>query len=441
MPILDDSSPVGDVSEGLNGGMKSTKQSTTGSFSGVNVSASPMPGWPGLVDSRAAWDGSAMTDETYTYTLSEADILEIEAALSHFKDLGLDGEEVNRVNFPLPNLSKVLFSLASDLHFGLGFFALRGLDAARYSREDNVLIFLGVSSYVGEQHGKQDDSGHIFAHIREAKFMVHNQRSRPIRDSNLPSAFHTDPFCDILAMQTRSLAAKGGNHIVSSTLQVYHTLLAERSDLIPVLAAPNWPFDTRGILTPPDFRPLLYYHDGRIMMNFFRDPLTGVKGYARSENMPHLTPIQREALDFVQAAAQRYQRPLRMNPGDLTFINNLGLLHAREGFEDSEQHVRYLVRLWLKNAEMAWSLPAPLEIGNRRIYEDGGEVDEDWNIVYKPRLHFDVVERMSPFLSSVLFSLPPGHQIAPQSLSDPGFPLAAVGPTSSPYRSRANFLA
>jgi hypothetical protein len=56
----------------------------------------------------------------------------------------------------------VLFSLTQDLHAGLGFFALRGLDPSRYSREDNVLIFLGVSSYIGEQRGKQDDSGHIF---------------------------------------------------------------------------------------------------------------------------------------------------------------------------------------------------------------------------------------------------------------------------------------
>jgi hypothetical protein len=45
-------------------------------------------------------------------------------------------------------------------------------------------------------------------------------------------------------MQTRSLAAKGGNHIVASTLKVYHTLLTERPDLIPALVRPNWPFDT-----------------------------------------------------------------------------------------------------------------------------------------------------------------------------------------------------
>ena len=93
--------------------------------------------------------------------------------------------------------------------------------------------------------------------------MQEGQQERPIRDSNVasvrphrhcdciitktnsvPKAFHTDLFADILAMQTRGCAATGGNHIVASVATVYCELLKTRPDLIPVLAAPNWPFDT-----------------------------------------------------------------------------------------------------------------------------------------------------------------------------------------------------
>ena len=56
--------------------------------------------------------------------------------------------------------------------------------------------------------------------------------------------FHTDLFCNILAMQTRSLAKRGGNHIVASSAKVYSELLQTRPDVIETLAAPNWPFDT-----------------------------------------------------------------------------------------------------------------------------------------------------------------------------------------------------
>jgi hypothetical protein len=55
--------------------------------------------------------------------------------------------------------------------------------------------------------------------------------------------FHTDTFCDILALQTRSNAARGGKHIISSSWTIYNKIAAERPDLLEALAAPNWPFD------------------------------------------------------------------------------------------------------------------------------------------------------------------------------------------------------
>jgi hypothetical protein len=131
------------------------------------------------------------------------------------------------------------------------------------------------------------------------------------------------------------------------------------------------------------------------MMSLVRDPLVGVKSIERPRNMPALTPLQLEALDAVQDLAHKHQRALRMQPGDLTFLNNFSILHAREAFEDSETQSRYLVRMWLKNEELAWHLPPELDTGNRKVFEEG-EVAEDWNIVYKPRLMFQIAERMSP---------------------------------------------
>ena len=55
--------------------------------------------------------------------------------------------------------------------------------------------------------------------------------------------FHTDPFPDILGLHTRSCAARGGNHILSSAVSIYNTIAATRPDLLEVLAQPNWPFD------------------------------------------------------------------------------------------------------------------------------------------------------------------------------------------------------
>lgn len=131
-------------------------------------------------------------------------------------------------------------------------------------------------------------------------------------------------------------------------------------------------------------------------MNIVPYPLLGVPNVDR--DAPPLSPQQTRALEVVQELATKYARPLAMQLGDLTFVNNLTVLHARESFQDSPpDRVRYLVRMWLKNPSLALALPPKLEEGNRRIFgeEDLG-VKEDWNIVYKPRIGFDVAERLSP---------------------------------------------
>lgn len=45
-------------------------------------------------------------------------------------------------------------------------------------------------------------------------------------------------------MQTRGLPLEGGNHIVASGAKVYNELVTLHPEVIPVLAAPDWPFDT-----------------------------------------------------------------------------------------------------------------------------------------------------------------------------------------------------
>ena len=74
----------------------------------------------------------------------------------------MDGQEVNRQNFPLPTVQERLRAYTQELYRGKGFFSIRGLDPNEYSPEDNVLLFLGISSYVAERRGKQDSRGNIF---------------------------------------------------------------------------------------------------------------------------------------------------------------------------------------------------------------------------------------------------------------------------------------
>lgn len=59
-----------------------------------------------------------------------------------------------------------------------------------------------------------------------------------------PQPFHSDVFCEILALQVKSCADNGGNSIIASAWTVYNELAATRPDLIHTLAAGDWTFDT-----------------------------------------------------------------------------------------------------------------------------------------------------------------------------------------------------
>jgi hypothetical protein len=75
----------------------------------------------------------------------------------------LDLEDVTRNTFPLPRLKAKLESIAETLHYGIGFVVLRGLEPRKYSRFDNAIIYLGITSYIAEIRGCQDSSGNMFS--------------------------------------------------------------------------------------------------------------------------------------------------------------------------------------------------------------------------------------------------------------------------------------
>ena len=47
------------------------------------------------------------------------------------------------------------------IHEGRGFVVMRGLEPDRYSNMDNVLLYLGVTSYIAERRGMQDFDGRM----------------------------------------------------------------------------------------------------------------------------------------------------------------------------------------------------------------------------------------------------------------------------------------
>ena len=114
----------------------------------------------------------------------------------------------------------------------------------------------------------------------------------------------------------------------------------------------------------PNFqcRPIIFYEDSKLVMNFGRAPLMGNAAHPRPEGLPSLTARQMEALDAVEAIARATEMHIQTQPGDIHFINNLAVLHRRESFVDGQDAVqkRHLVRTRLRSSSHGWAIPAAL---------------------------------------------------------------------------------
>ncbi|KAJ7460899.1 hypothetical protein B0H11DRAFT_1736327 [Mycena galericulata] len=333
----------------------------------------PIPaGFPQRVDGPVVWEGKDWTDESqWVYNLTDSHLQEIDQALAHFEGLDKPLGFIGRDTFPLPTLSPELRKLAEVLYSGRGFFVLREIPIDKYSRRELAIVYAGISSHVGSGRGRQDGTNAVLAHIKDLRVSHAHEKGA---DGNAAyttdkQVFHTD-IGDLIALLGIQTSAQGGVSRISSGGRVYNEIAKTRPDLITVLKD-NWPLDRYGLFgVGPGYveRPVLYNEDGHIVIQYSRRHFTGYGTQLRSPNIPPISEAQAEALDTVHFLAEKYSLGLNFKKGDIQYINSMGLLHARDAFTDDEQHTRHLIRLWLRNDELAWKTPKPLAETWKKLY-------------------------------------------------------------------------
>ncbi|KAK1149760.1 hypothetical protein N8T08_005314 [Aspergillus melleus] len=375
--------------------------------------------FPAQLSSPLVWEGKDVEKrDDWIFKLNDAQREEIHAALEHFKcwsthlnlshpvtiakcsqereicdpvlkftALKLSLGYINQDTFPLPNLRVELRSLSKELHAGRGFFVLRGLDLDRYSREDNIIIYSGVSSHVGNIRGRQEDqrfsngTSVVISHIKDISRVAQAGTIGAPSNTNDKQVFHTDSG-DIISLLCLSPAAEGGESQISSSWFVYNILAKERPDLIHTLSQ-DWPIDGFGNPSRPyTTRPLLYHQpatgstEERVLIQYARRYFTGFLAQPRSTNIPPISEAQAEALDALHFLAERHSAALDFQKGDVQYINNLSIFHARKGFRDGPGKERHLLRLWLRDPENAWETPEPLRNRWDNVYKDVKEEEQ-----------------------------------------------------------------
>ncbi|CAG9954288.1 unnamed protein product [Clonostachys rosea f. rosea IK726] len=354
-------------------------------------------GFPKELKGDLVWEGETIAQQyDWTYVLSADQLAEIDSALAHFKSLNLAKGYITQETFPLPKLHAELRRLSHELHFGHGFFVIRGLDVDKYTREENIIIYTGVSSHIGSIRGRQDAyfegkrADVIVGHVKDVRSGLGENRDKEKVKIGTPAytadkqVFHTDSG-DIVSLFALSTAAEGGASRLASTWRVYNHLAATRPDLIHTLSG-TWEAElfTKTVDDKDKFmsRPLLYHQpasaDGktpdRVLLQYGRRYYVGFGELPRSSHLPPITEAQAEALDALHFLGERFSVSTNFEKGDMQYVNNVAIFHARDGFTDTPDKQRHLLRQWLRDPENAWETPEPLASRWDRVY--GGVTPE-----------------------------------------------------------------
>jgi len=119
---------------------------------------------------------------------------------------------------------------------------LRGLQVEKYTREENVIIYAGVSSHVASRRGRQDHkykgekADVVVSHIKDLSWSSENAGviGSPAYTTD-KQVFHTDAG-DIVSLFALETSAEGGASKLASTWRVYNEIAATRPDLVHTLS-------------------------------------------------------------------------------------------------------------------------------------------------------------------------------------------------------------
>ena len=315
-----------------------------------------MTATPRVLEERCEWTSGEVGDESaWTEVLDDAEQAEIDAAVRHAMGVSDDVLAVTADDFPLPTLGRRLADIERELIDGRGFVRLRGVDRSAYSQAEMEMIYWGIGMHLGTPW-PQNKHGHVLGDVTDQGKSGDDPTARgnEIGGSALP--FHCDGS-DLVGLLCLANGIAGGLSAVANSVRVHNQLVREDPEAAAELYEPQ-PYDFRGEQKPGSAGwyavPVFTEWEGRL---FVRCIPPYIYASQRHADAPRLTEAAKRGLARVVELANEPENHVTMEflPGDMQFINNYHVLHARTAYEDdrSAGRIRHLKRLWLETKALS----------------------------------------------------------------------------------------
>jgi hypothetical protein len=301
------------------------------------------------LEPRSEWT-SAQLGDRYVYELSAEQVAELEAALEHAEAHTDDVLDITRELFPLPTLGAELARLTRELIEGDGVLLIRGVPVERYDKVRASKIYWGVGMHLGNPW-PQNAKGHLLGDVTDQGRAIDDPNARGNEIGGYAFPFHSDGS-DLVGLFCLDAGESGGASLVANALTIHNELVRTAPELAAELYA-SFAYDFRGEQAPGArawyTMPVFSRRRDRLFVRYIRPYIEAAR---RHEDAPRPSPAAREAMDRVDAmcADPQYHASMTMRPGDMQFVDNYHVLHAREAYTDDRAagKIRHLKRLWLE---------------------------------------------------------------------------------------------
>jgi len=323
--------------------------------SGVSRLGQPRP-----LNGPFAWRGSSINLRSgWNFTLDEIDLACLDTALDNAVSAKMECSSLSKARFPLPGLSGKLDAIRTELEEGSGIAWIRGISLSGYTNQELRLLWYGLCQYLGVPVC-QDSEGQLLREIRNEDQDVRvrydqlttgdgvflSSRARTASTDEL--RFHSDRT-DVVGLFCLSKAKSGGETRIVSSVTVHNEMIRQRPDLAEALYHPIYRSrlgEEKGGDKKCYPLPVFGCRNGKFTSHYSR---TFIEGAQLLPDVSPMTNEQWEALDLLVELADQNCFETTFEPGDMQFLNNHVIYHARRSFIDDEVKGvhRKLLRIWL----------------------------------------------------------------------------------------------
>jgi hypothetical protein len=302
------------------------------------------------LETHCEWTSDTLGDR-YVWHLTDDDRAELDAAVGHAGSRHDDLLDVTSDDFPLPTLGPRLAEAArTRLIDGDGVLLITDVDLSGYDRRQAELLYWGVGTHLGRPW-PQNAKGHLLGDVTDQGRSGADPTSRGNEIGGVAFPFHSDGS-DLVGLFCLDPGAAGGASLVANALAIHNHLARTEPDLLAELYGP-FAYDMRGEHAegrqPWYLLPVFTRWGDRLFTRYIRPYIHSARRHA---DAPAPSPAAVAAMDRLDAlcADPTHHASMQLHPGDMQFVNNHHVLHARDAYEDDRPagKVRHLKRLWLE---------------------------------------------------------------------------------------------